>query len=228
MMRCFSCCRLAGVCLLPRPPAQERPGRAPSCSPPPPRWMPRIAKATARGTRAATRSRFWPMSASIPGSWNTAPPPRPPSVHKAQAELIYVAGGGCTLIMGGTLTEPKDNGANLARHRHRGRHAAQGGQGRLHPGAAGHAALVHRPARRVHQHCAAHADGAVVRHGSTDWKRFGDRHWSRKRRHVLNCRGKVRAVSAASQASHSLSAAASHGGTLIEFRKDNGIQTWKS
>ena len=38
----------------------------------------------------------------------------PPSVHKAQAELIYVAGGGCTLIMGGTLKEPKDNGANLA------------------------------------------------------------------------------------------------------------------
>lgn len=38
----------------------------------------------------------------------------PPSVHKAQAELIYVAGGGCTLITGGTLKEPKDNGANLA------------------------------------------------------------------------------------------------------------------
>ena len=38
----------------------------------------------------------------------------PPSVHKAQAELIYVAGGGCTLIMGGTLVNPKDNGANLA------------------------------------------------------------------------------------------------------------------
>ena len=38
----------------------------------------------------------------------------PPSVHKRQAELIYVAGGGCTLIMGGTLKEPKDNGTNLA------------------------------------------------------------------------------------------------------------------
>ena len=38
----------------------------------------------------------------------------PPSVHKAQAELIYVAGGGCTLVMGGTLVDPKDNGANLA------------------------------------------------------------------------------------------------------------------
>ncbi len=38
----------------------------------------------------------------------------PPSVHKAQAELIYVAGGGCTLIMGGKLVNPKDNGANLA------------------------------------------------------------------------------------------------------------------
>lgn len=38
----------------------------------------------------------------------------PPSVHKQQAELIYVAGGGCTLIMGGKLVNPKDNGANLA------------------------------------------------------------------------------------------------------------------
>jgi hypothetical protein len=36
----------------------------------------------------------------------------PPSVHKAQAELIYVAGGGCTLIMGGTLVNPKDNGGD--------------------------------------------------------------------------------------------------------------------
>jgi mannose-6-phosphate isomerase-like protein (cupin superfamily) len=38
----------------------------------------------------------------------------PPSVHKSQAELIYVADGGCTLIMGGKLVNPKDNGANLA------------------------------------------------------------------------------------------------------------------
>jgi hypothetical protein len=36
----------------------------------------------------------------------------PPSVHKQQAELIYVAGGGCTLVTGGTLVDPKDNGAN--------------------------------------------------------------------------------------------------------------------
>ena len=38
----------------------------------------------------------------------------PPSVHKQQAELIYVVGGGCTLVTGGTLVNPKDNGANLA------------------------------------------------------------------------------------------------------------------
>lgn len=38
----------------------------------------------------------------------------PPSVHKQQAELIYVVGGGCTLVIGGTLVNPKDNGANLA------------------------------------------------------------------------------------------------------------------
>ena len=44
----------------------------------------------------------------IPG----APPSA--SVHKAQAEFIYVIAGGCTLITGGTLVDPKDNGANLA------------------------------------------------------------------------------------------------------------------
>jgi mannose-6-phosphate isomerase-like protein (cupin superfamily) len=44
----------------------------------------------------------------IPG----APPSA--SVHKAQAEFIYVVAGGCTLITGGTLENPKDNGANLA------------------------------------------------------------------------------------------------------------------
>jgi mannose-6-phosphate isomerase-like protein (cupin superfamily) len=38
----------------------------------------------------------------------------PPSVHKQQAELIYVVGGGCTLVTGGTLLNPKDNGANLS------------------------------------------------------------------------------------------------------------------
>lgn len=38
----------------------------------------------------------------------------PPSVHKQQAEFIYVVGGGCTLITGGTLVDAKDNGANLA------------------------------------------------------------------------------------------------------------------
>ncbi len=44
----------------------------------------------------------------IPG----APPSA--SVHKAQAEFIYVVAGGCTLITGGTLTDAKDNGANMA------------------------------------------------------------------------------------------------------------------
>jgi mannose-6-phosphate isomerase-like protein (cupin superfamily) len=43
----------------------------------------------------------------IPG----APPSA--SVHKAQAEFIYVIAGGCTLITGGTLVDPKDNGANM-------------------------------------------------------------------------------------------------------------------
>lgn len=36
------------------------------------------------------------------------------SVHKAQAEFIYIIAGGCTLTTGGTLENPKDNGANLA------------------------------------------------------------------------------------------------------------------
>ena len=36
------------------------------------------------------------------------------SVHKAQAEFIYVIAGGCTLITGGTLVDPKDNGANMS------------------------------------------------------------------------------------------------------------------
>lgn len=44
----------------------------------------------------------------IPGS------PPSASIHKAQAEFIYVVAGGCTLITGGTLTDPKDNGANVA------------------------------------------------------------------------------------------------------------------
>jgi mannose-6-phosphate isomerase-like protein (cupin superfamily) len=43
----------------------------------------------------------------IPGS------PPSASVHKAQAEFIYIIAGGCTLITGGTLIEPKDNGANM-------------------------------------------------------------------------------------------------------------------
>ncbi len=43
----------------------------------------------------------------IPG----APPSA--SIHKAQAEFIYVVAGGCTLITGGSLTDPKDNGANV-------------------------------------------------------------------------------------------------------------------
>jgi mannose-6-phosphate isomerase-like protein (cupin superfamily) len=43
----------------------------------------------------------------IPGS------PPSASVHKAQAEFIYVVAGGCTLITGGTLVDPKDNGANM-------------------------------------------------------------------------------------------------------------------
>ena len=44
----------------------------------------------------------------IPG----APPSA--SVHKAQAEFIYVIAGGCTLTTGGTLVDPKDNGANMS------------------------------------------------------------------------------------------------------------------
>lgn len=43
----------------------------------------------------------------IPGS------PPSASVHKAQAEFIYIVAGGCTLITGGTLVDPKDNGANM-------------------------------------------------------------------------------------------------------------------
>ena len=43
----------------------------------------------------------------IPGS------PPSASVHKVQAEFIYVIAGGCTLITGGTLVNPKDNGANM-------------------------------------------------------------------------------------------------------------------
>jgi mannose-6-phosphate isomerase-like protein (cupin superfamily) len=43
----------------------------------------------------------------IPGS------PPSASVHKAQAEFIYIIAGGCTLITGGTLVDPKDNGANM-------------------------------------------------------------------------------------------------------------------
>ncbi len=43
----------------------------------------------------------------IPGS------PPSASVHKAQAEFIYIIAGGCTLITGGTLENPKDNGANM-------------------------------------------------------------------------------------------------------------------
>jgi mannose-6-phosphate isomerase-like protein (cupin superfamily) len=38
-----------------------------------------------------------------------------PSVHKVQAELIYVVDGGCTMIMGGTLVNPKaGTGTNLS------------------------------------------------------------------------------------------------------------------
>ncbi len=43
----------------------------------------------------------------IPGS------PPSASVHKAQAEFIYILAGGCTLITGGTLENPKDNGPNM-------------------------------------------------------------------------------------------------------------------
>jgi mannose-6-phosphate isomerase-like protein (cupin superfamily) len=37
-----------------------------------------------------------------------------PSVHTAQAELIYVYEGGCTMIMGGTLVDPRPNGGNVS------------------------------------------------------------------------------------------------------------------
>jgi len=36
------------------------------------------------------------------------------SVHIAQAELIYVIDGGCTLITGGTLVDAKTNGGNMS------------------------------------------------------------------------------------------------------------------
>jgi mannose-6-phosphate isomerase-like protein (cupin superfamily) len=36
-----------------------------------------------------------------------------PSVHLAQAELIYVVEGGCTMIMGGTLVGGRTNGNNM-------------------------------------------------------------------------------------------------------------------
>ncbi len=38
-----------------------------------------------------------------------------PSLHKGQAELIYVIAGGCTLVMGGTLVDAKPgNGPNMS------------------------------------------------------------------------------------------------------------------
>ncbi len=37
-----------------------------------------------------------------------------PSVHIAQAELIYVVDGGCTMVMGGTLVDPRTNGGNMS------------------------------------------------------------------------------------------------------------------
>lgn len=36
-----------------------------------------------------------------------------PSVHLAQAELIYVVEGGCTMVMGGTLVDGRTNGGNM-------------------------------------------------------------------------------------------------------------------
>jgi mannose-6-phosphate isomerase-like protein (cupin superfamily) len=36
-----------------------------------------------------------------------------PSVHLAQAELIYVVDGGCTFVMGGTLVGGRTNGGNM-------------------------------------------------------------------------------------------------------------------
>ena len=38
----------------------------------------------------------------------------PPSLHKGQAELIYVMDGGCTLVTGGTLVNAKPNGNNMS------------------------------------------------------------------------------------------------------------------
>lgn len=38
----------------------------------------------------------------------------PPSLHKGQAELIYVTDGGCTLVTGGTLVNAKPNGNNMS------------------------------------------------------------------------------------------------------------------
>jgi hypothetical protein len=38
----------------------------------------------------------------------------PPSLHKGQAELIYVTDGGCTLVTGGRLVDAKPNGNNMS------------------------------------------------------------------------------------------------------------------
>ena len=88
-----------------------------------------------------------------------------PSVHKGRAELIYVMDGGCTLVTGGKLVNAKEGaGGNMSGTAIEGGIAPQGGQGRLHPGAARHAALVHRGAGPVCEHHAPHADeGGAVR-----------------------------------------------------------------
>ena len=38
----------------------------------------------------------------------------PPGLHKANAELVYVEAGGCTLVTGGTLVNAVDKGANIS------------------------------------------------------------------------------------------------------------------
>jgi mannose-6-phosphate isomerase-like protein (cupin superfamily) len=38
----------------------------------------------------------------------------PPGLHKANAEMVYVVAGSCTLVTGGSLVNPVDKGANIS------------------------------------------------------------------------------------------------------------------
>jgi len=98
----------------PRAQAQERPAPAPKLFASAAEVDAALAKVRAErkpGNNVVVLVSVGPYPAQleyrIPGS------PPSASVHKAQAEFIYVVAGGCTLITGGTLVDPKDNGANM-------------------------------------------------------------------------------------------------------------------